>query len=530
METRVHPDASHPSPWGGSVATWIVGGKGMAMTRLQRCRRVTVALCALALAAGCSSWGSGDKSGGPDQPKVLVLASNDGEGHFGAPAVQRFVDRVREISRGRLNVRIQPYWAGGNTETRVVKDVAAGKADLGWAGTRAFDLLGVDSFRPLHAPFLVDSYALEAAIVRDPLGHQMLTGIKPTGVTPLALAADQLRFPAATAKPLLSAADWRGRSFLTAGSRSQADAIDALGAKPVFDGDLEDRIQSGTVDSLETMWWDEQAGLSPFVTANARLWPRTLVIFASPASQGRLNAEERSWMTQAASDAAQWSTEHAGDGEPTQMARQCANGARVALASPQQLASLRRAVQPVYAALRANPTSAATLARIEALKASTPPPDTPSVPASCRYQPGEEKKRPPQAVPLTAPGPTGTFPIGTYRFTLTVKDITAAGQPRDLAVNNAGVWTWKMGRGVWGLTVKLSEPDVDPWYPCKGYYAVQDDVVTFSRTASPQAHGECVPPTWAARWSRSGTRISWSAIDLEDFGVVFGQKPWEKIG
>jgi TRAP-type C4-dicarboxylate transport system substrate-binding protein len=494
---------------------------------------VTVVLCALALTGGCSSSGGGDKSGGPDAPTVLVLASNDGVNLDGAPAVQRFVDQVRELSRGRLTVRVEPSWAGGSNEPRVIKDVAAGKADLGWAGTRAFDLLGVDSFRPLHAPFLVDSYALEAAIVRDPLGHQLLAGIEPTGVTPLALAADELRFPAATAKPLLSPADWQGRSFRTAGSRSQADAIDALGAKPVLDGDLTNQIQSGAIDGLETMWWTYQANslheLSPFVTANARLWPRTLVIFASPASLRHLDGEQRGWVTQAASDAAQWSTEHAGDGEPAQMADACAKGARVAVASSQQLATLRRAAQPVYAALRANPTSAATLARIEALKASTPPPGDPSLPAGCRYQPGEEKKTPPRPVTRTAPGPTGAFPVGTYRYTLTMKDLLAEGVPEQDAVNNAGVWTWTMGRGVWDLVWRPSQPGADPAYPCKGNYTAHDDVVSFTRTLN-QPHGQCVPPTWTARWSRSGARISWSAIDVAGFAIFFGHKPWEKIG
>jgi TRAP-type transport system periplasmic protein len=501
------------------------------MTRLQRWRRATVVLCALALTAGCGSLGGAEKSGS-NVPKVLVLANNDGTNLDGAPAVQRFVDRVREISRGHLTVRVESTWAGGSTETRVLKDVAAGKADLGWAGTRAFDLLGVDSFRPLHAPFLVDSYTLEAAVVRDPLGRQMLAGVQPTGVTPLALAADELRFPAATAKPLLSPADWRGRSFRTVGSRSQAEAIDALGAKPVLDGDLTNLFEEGAIDGLETMWWTYQANglhaLSPFVTANAPLWPRTLVIFASPAALRRLDAEQRGWVMQAASDAAQWSTEHAADREPAQMAHECAEGARVALASSQQLATLLRAAQPVYAALRRNPASAATLARIEALKASTSPPDPPAVPAGCLYRPGEEKKLPPRAVTLTAPGPTGTFPLGTYRYTITAKDFPAGVDPQGIA-DNAGVWTWTMGRGVFDLTWKFSEPEAPPAYPCKGYYAVHDDVVSFTRTST-QPRGDCVPPTWAARWSRSGTRILWSAITDEEFGVVFSQKPWEKIG
>jgi len=152
------------------------------------------------------------------------------------------------------------------------------------------------------------------------------------------------------------------------------------------------------------------------------------------------------------------------------------------------------------------------------------------VPAGCRYQPGEENKLPPQVVTLTAPGPTGAFPIGTYRYTLTVQDILArGGASRQDAANNAGVWTWTMGRGVFDLTLKTSEPEAEPVYPCKGYYAVHDDVVSFTRTLN-QPQGQCVPPTWAARFSRSGARISWSAITAQGFGVVFGQKPREKIG
>ena len=70
-----------------------------------------------------------------------MLANNDGT-MDGVPAVQLFADRIGELSSGRISVTIESEWAGGGDETGVITDVADGKADLGWSGTRAFDLKG----------------------------------------------------------------------------------------------------------------------------------------------------------------------------------------------------------------------------------------------------------------------------------------------------------------------------------------------------------------------------------------------------
>ena len=62
---------------------------------------------------------------------------------------------VEELSRGRLQIRFENSWGqgrDGNAEVNLIRDVQAGKADLGWVGSRAFDLVGVRAFGPLHAP------------------------------------------------------------------------------------------------------------------------------------------------------------------------------------------------------------------------------------------------------------------------------------------------------------------------------------------------------------------------------------------
>src|SRR5262249_33142190 len=128
-------------------------------------------------------------------PKTLVLASSDGS-TITAPGVTHFAQLVHDLSDGRLRVQVSRDWRGKG-EQRVLEDVAAGKASLGWSGTRAFDLIGVDAFQPLHAPFLINSYPAEKAVVADGLAQDMLSSVDAsgTGLTGLALLADELRFP-----------------------------------------------------------------------------------------------------------------------------------------------------------------------------------------------------------------------------------------------------------------------------------------------------------------------------------------------
>ena len=124
----------------------------------------------------------------------------------------------------------------GLGEQRVLEDVAAGKAELGWSGTRAFDLIGVDSFRPLHAPFLIGSYPAQQAVVADDVAQDMLASLDGTGLTGLALLADELRFPAGAEGPLLDAGDFDGLAFGIMPSNAQSAAMTALGARVNDDG------------------------------------------------------------------------------------------------------------------------------------------------------------------------------------------------------------------------------------------------------------------------------------------------------
>ncbi len=141
---------------------------------------------ALAMGAvGCGS-GSLDKAGGPvSKPVVLTLADGGGDPSDAQP----FAGAVTRLSHGAFQIRIEGGWRLSDSyyEADLIKDVQAGKADLGITASRAFDIVGIDSFQALKAPFLIDNYPLEQKVMDSAMPATMLQGLRPHGLVGLAV-------------------------------------------------------------------------------------------------------------------------------------------------------------------------------------------------------------------------------------------------------------------------------------------------------------------------------------------------------
>jgi TRAP-type transport system periplasmic protein len=497
-----------------------------------RCLAAATALVAF-IGVGCS--GPTDKSGGQVSPTTVVLASNDGSNAAGGLA--RFIELVEEGSDGRLKIEVTSDWRDKG-EQRVLEDVAAGKAELGWSGTRAFDTIGVDTFRPLHAPFLIRSYPAQQAVVESNVPQQMLAGLEGSGLTGLALLADELRFPAGAEGPLLDPADFDELPFGTMPSTVQSAAMTALGARVKAIATPHSPATDG-LEGLETMWRTyvgaNQRSIMPFVTPNAVLWPRTTVIVANSQALDDLTSQERDVIIQAATEAARWSAEHADDDVEVAKAEACREGALIALASTSQLAALVRASRPAYAAIRADKEQASLLDEIEALVRGANDTETVAVPDACAYQPGDEERLAVRVLPepLTGPGRLGQLPAGTYRYTLTEGEISSAiDLGPDFAEANAGVWTWTLGKGKWSYLLRPSAQEVPEGFAgntCEGYYDVHGSQVDFT-TVTVYASGDCASKTWKATWRYTGNGLQMNVTtDAHDLDYLFGAKRWERI-
>jgi TRAP-type transport system periplasmic protein len=479
-----------------------------------RLAALILAVTAAMTVAGCSVGGESgaDKAGGLREPLVLRLANTNGQLDF-TPTVAAFVDRVEELSGGDLRIEPVNEWGdfASDAERQVVTDVAAREVDLGWVGTRVFDTLHVKSFQALTAPMLIDSYALESAVIESGITEQMMRGLDGLGVAGLGVLPDGLRKPSGVSGPIVSPADWQGITFGTLSSNEQGEAIRALGATPeqAFGNNREQRLQNGTLQGFETSIWIHEhnpalTGLAPYMTSNVTLWPQMDVLLANPARLEALTAEQRGWLKEAARDAASRSAVLAAtDGRA--LTDSCMAGARYAEASDADLAALRRAFRPVYAGLRRQGSTREFLARIEALKQSTPAEAGLTIPAECT---GKAPRRP----SVRAAKPPSDL-NGTYRWLLTQKDADKVGD-LDTGYPHVDTITLKDGRlkggcfGVDGGTYSVQGDRIT-------FHSIEfDDYVTvsFSRDDQGNLHLEPVPP-----------------IDAGDAFECF-YKPWTKIG
>jgi TRAP-type transport system periplasmic protein len=434
---------------------------------------VALAVIVAVVAGGCSGDGAGgDKAGGSGEPVVLRMA-NTASNLESFPAITHFIGRVKERSGGNIRIEVVDEWGkfAADAEQQVVRAVATGQVDLGHAGTRVLDTMGVTSFQALQAPMLIDSYALQRAVLEGDLPRQMLQGLDRVGVAGLGVLGGGLSKPIAVNKPLVGSADWRGITFGTYKSEVQTQAIRSLGATPMeaFGTARAQALQDGKLQAFELNLLAYQHNVleddAPYVTANVNLWPWTEVLFANPGRLAALTGQQRGWLQQAAADAVGSSVGLAGR-DAELIAGACTSGARLANASQADLAALRTAVAPVYAKLRDNPETKAFIEQIQALKQSTPAGAPLVIPAGCTGA----APAAPAAAQQQAPADLN----GTYRWTITKQDALASKTERKSPEHLATFpWTFTMtlDNGRWTLSHREAGqvfPDGADTYTLKG--------------------------------------------------------------
>jgi TRAP-type C4-dicarboxylate transport system substrate-binding protein len=483
------------------------------------CAALPAILATLAL-AGCGSSG-GDKAGGqrPSKPTVLTLANGNGDPR----ALEPFAKAVRRRSGGTLTIAFKNHWRDGQPdyEAGLIRDVKAGKAELGWAGTRAFDDVGVRAFDALHAPLLIDSLPLERDALKSPLVPAMLGELKQAGVVGLGILPGPLRKPLGVS-PLVRPQDYRGATVALQRSQVGEQTLEALGARganiaasaPVegYDG-VEQQI-----GSIAGNGYDNTAG---HLTANVTLWPRPVVVFANPMALRGLDDRQRDALqgaTQAAFDAT-LALERQDDAEAAVIL--CRRGVRFEKAQPADLVALRHAVQPVYDRLDQRPQTKAAIAKIEAMRAAAG--GAPAGPA-CSGQATNHA-----SAGATPAGPRTPLD-GIYTLNTTRAESAKTADPADLVSENYGHWRFVLNRGQMYYT-QASEGH-RRW--TRASYTVKDHTLEYTVTAyggeAPHGAAEKTAEVFSFRWSRYRDRLTLAPLKGKISPDNFRLKPWRRVG
>jgi TRAP-type C4-dicarboxylate transport system substrate-binding protein len=390
---------------------------------------LVVALAAMAVVAAACGAGTavGDTAGGAGEPVVLHMASTGSSNSY-RPPIEYFVQRIGEVSNGALRIEMDFNWGNyaADAEQQAIRDVVGGKVDLTSVGTRVFDTLNDSSFRAIQAPMLIDSYAVQAAVIRSDIPDRMLAGLDTLGVSGVAMIGGAMWKPMAAKKPLLGPADWRGITFQSYRSNDIRAAIEALGAVPTdtlggLDAGLDDGSIQGFAKGLRAYQINGTEHRAPYVTANVNLWADTAVIVANPARLARLTDAQRGWLREAANDAATRSAD-VGNDEGEIVTAVCDAGSHLVNASETDLAALRKAFAPVYVDLERDPQTKAFSDQIRALKQSTTPEPALAIPAGCTA-PGAA----PSILPPTIDALAGTWTTAKLTESEVVRAFVAAG-------------------------------------------------------------------------------------------------------
>ena len=469
-----------------------------------------IAAVAVAVALGTSACDSSesDRAGGEQpaepaagRPTTLTLANVNSE----PEVLQVFAEKVRDLSNGTLRISLENNWGQGrrgNAEVNLIRDLRAGRADLGWAGSRAFDLVGDRAFGPLHAPMMIDSYALELKVLQDEgVVRALLKSLDRLGLQGVGVLPGPLRRPLATRR-LGAPADWSGMRIGHAGGEQIARSLRALGARPriiVSSGEFAgfDGVESH-ITSIAGNGYHHEA---PYLTGNVVLWPRPLVLFAGES----VTRAQLALLRRAARAAAPAVVDDLRDSDEERLGVICRQDLKLSFASTGALAQMRQAFRPVYGSLERDAATRATLARIDRIASSL---GEPVEAVSCDDQ---------------APPSAAAIPEGTYKVTITPRDALRAGIAPDDPFVRAGVTHVTLDlQG--GNFVLQSDKDPDGW---EGTYSVYRDRVTVTGIDGSEL---------TARWLFGHGRLRFEDIsepprpgDPPYVQVTWGSHPWTKV-
>jgi TRAP-type C4-dicarboxylate transport system substrate-binding protein len=460
---------------------------------------LSAAVAAVGIAA-CGGSGA-DKAGGTreSKPTVLTLANGNGDPR----ELEPYAAAVARRSGGTIRIVFRDRWRKGETdyEAGLIRDVKAGKADLGWAGTRAFDDVGVSSFDPLHAPLLIDSLALERKVLESPLALQMLVGIKPAGVVGIGILPGPMRKPLGVGR-LMRPEDYRGETIALQRSQVGEQTLEALGAKGAPIAAMAPvNAYDGVEQQISSIGGNGYDRVGSHLTANVTLWPRPVVLFANAKALSGLDARQRAALTGAVKDALGPTVtfEQKDAAEATGIL--CRRGVTFETAAAADLTALRRAVQPVYDQLERDAHAKTAVAAIRAIRAEL------GVPADAPTCTGT-------GAPVQAAA--GTTPVdGVYRSDVTLEQLRHApgfdsGEDNP---GNAGHFRMQLRDGRFRITGQADHATQ------LGTYAVKGDVLTFNW------NGE---GSYAYRWNLY--RGALTLRKLHGGPTIFQVHPWRRLG
>lgn len=471
------------------------------MSRTTGAGRIAFATLLTLVTVACAPVGRGV---GSQEPKVVLTFANGGDSH---EALQPIADAVAAATNGTLSIEFKDkvHMGDASFESRVIDDVFKGSYDLGWSAPRPWHDRGVTSFDSLIAPFLVDSYALEAEVLGSDLEPPMLAGLDGSGLIGLGILPGPLRHIATKDTKVTGPDDLRGDVVAINDSFVARQTFRALGATTVnlpAGGDL--GTATAAEQQLSSLVGNRYYHDLPHVMVDAPLWPRPVILFANKVRFDRLSDAHKTALRAAAKGLLTPTLDALDKEDAGAIAELCTEGAKIDAVGSSGLSALRAAVQPVLDELAKDAGTAAAIKRITDMKA-----DVAAAAAAPTCPAGGQSP-----TPASAAG----FPDGTYESRRTCEDSQAFWEahhtpPEFRGPCEAGVAAFTLKDGTWVEN-----------YGGKWSYSFFGDHVHLADYGT-QERG------FTLRWTYDGKQVTFSDIEggAPDDDAAWTMKPFVKV-
>ncbi len=303
-------------------------------TRSGRLFTVVVSMLTLGLLLTACAAPTG-RGVGSQPPSIVLSLANGNHDH---EALKPFAEAAAAATGGSVTIKFEDaaHRDEAAYESAIIDDVAAGTYDLGWAAPRPWHGKGVTSFDALMAPFLVDGYALQRAVLESDLEQEMLAGLDGTGLVGLGILPGPMRRVAMAEGYFRAHGDLRGKLIGIQDSDIAAKTFEALGAStkaiPAEPYQGKDAVEQ----QLGSMVGNRYHYELPHVTVDLALWPRPVILFANKARFDSLSVEQQTALRGIAKQLIASTTAAVEIEDTSAVATLCADGSDIVVAGDAQ--------------------------------------------------------------------------------------------------------------------------------------------------------------------------------------------------